>query len=94
MSRKRHRHKPKQIIAKLRDADVILNTRTNISVVLQSLEICEPTYHRLWNYDGGIKSKELKCLKERKNENMRLKRLSAETVLDKAILKEAPWGYD
>jgi putative transposase len=43
MSKKRHRHKPEQIISKLRDADVMLNTGKDLSVVLQTLEICEAT---------------------------------------------------
>ena len=38
MSKKRHRLKPEQIIAKLRDADVMLNSGEDLSVVLQSLE--------------------------------------------------------
>jgi transposase-like protein len=94
MSKKRHRHKPEQIVSKLRDADVMLNTGKDLSVVLQTLEICEATYHRWRNQYGGMISEEAKRLKELDNENMRLKRLLAEAELDKAILKEALRGND
>ena len=94
MSKKRHRHKPEQIISKLRDADVMLNTGKELSVVLQSLEICEATYHRWRNQYGGMKSQEAKRLKDLETENVRLKKLLAEAELDKAILKEALRGND
>jgi transposase-like protein len=92
MSNKRKRHGPEQIVAKLRDADVMLNSGKDLAVVLQSLEITEATYHRWRNQFGGMKSEEAKRLKELDIENARLKRLLAEAELDKAILKEALRG--
>jgi transposase-like protein len=92
MSNKRKRHGPEQIVAKLRDADVMLNSGKDLAVVLQSLEISEATYHRWRNQFGGMKSEEAKRLKELDIENARLKRLLAEAELDKAILKEALRG--
>jgi transposase-like protein len=92
MSKKRKRHNPEQIVAKLRDADVMLNSGKDLALVLQSLEICEATYHRWRNQFGGMKSEEAKRLKELDLENARLKRLLAEAELDKAILKEALRG--
>jgi putative transposase len=86
MSKKGHLHEPEQIMSKLRDADVMLNTGKDLSVVLQSLEICEATCNRWRNQYGGMKSEEAKRLKELENENMRLKRQLAEAELDKAIL--------
>jgi transposase-like protein len=86
------KHTPEQIVAKLRDADVMLNTGKDLSAVLQVLEVCEQTYHRWRNQYGGMKSEEAKRLKELENENMRLKRLLADAELDKAILKEALRG--
>jgi putative transposase len=92
MSKKRKRHNPEQIVAKLRDAAVMLNSGKDLALVLQSLEICEATYHRWRNQFGGMKSEEAKRLKELDLENARLKRLLAEAELDKAILKEALRG--
>jgi transposase-like protein len=86
------KHTPEQIVAKLRDADVMLNTGKDLAAVLQSLEISEQTYYRWRNQYGGMKSDEAKRLKELENENMRLKRLLADAELDKAMLKEALRG--
>lgn len=86
------KHTPQQIVAKLRDAEVMLNTGKDLAAVLQGLEISEQTYHRWRNQYGGMKSEEAKRLKELENENMRLKRLLADAELDKAILKEALRG--
>lgn len=92
MSKNRRRHSPEQIVSKLRDADVMLNSGKDLAAVLQSLEVCEATYHRWRNQFGGMKSEEAKRLRELDIENARLKRLLAEAELDKAILKEALRG--
>jgi putative transposase len=92
MSKKQHRHNPEQIVAKLRDADVMLNSGKDLAVVLQTIEVSEATYHRWRNQFGDMKSEEAKRLKELENENLRLKRLLAEAELDKAMLKEALRG--
>ena len=92
MTKKRKKHTPEQIVAKLRDADVMLNSGKDMAAVLQSLEISEATYQRWRSQYGGMKSEEAKRLKELENENARLKRLLADAELDKAILKEALRG--
>ena len=89
---KKKRHSPEQIVAKLRDADVMLNTGKDLAAVLQTLEVSEQTYYRWRNQYGGMKSEEAKRLKELDEENKRLKKLLAEAELDKAILKEALRG--
>jgi putative transposase len=94
MSKRRKRHSPEQIVSKLRDAEVMLNSGKDLAAVLQTLEVCEATYHRWRNQFGGMKSEEAKRLKELDIENARLKRLLAEAELDKAILKEALRGND
>jgi len=45
-SKRRKKHKPEQIVAKLRDADATLNAGKNLAAVLQALEISEATLHR------------------------------------------------
>lgn len=94
MSKKKSRHSPEQIVAKLRDADVMLSSGKDLAAVIQKLEISEATYHRWRNQYGGMKSEEAKRLKELEGENSRLKRLLAEAELDKAMLKEALRGND
>lgn len=70
----RKKHTSEQIVAKLRDADVMLNSSKDIAAVLQSLEICEATYQHWCIQYGGMKSDEAKRLKLLVIENSRLKR--------------------
>jgi putative transposase len=88
MSR-RKRHTPEQIVAKLREADALLNAGQSLARVIQHLEVSEATFHRWRNQYGGMKAGEARRLKELESENARLKRLLADAELDKAILKEA-----
>ena len=92
MTRRRKRHTPEQIVKKLREADVMLAAGRTIGQVVQTLEVSEQTFHRWRNQYGGMKAAEAKRLKELERENARLKKLLAESELDKAILKEALSG--
>ena len=85
----RKRHSPEQIIAKLRESDAMLASGASIGQVCQKLEVSEQTYHRWRNQYGGMKATEAKRLKELETQNTRLKKLLAESELDKQILKEA-----
>jgi putative transposase len=89
---KRKKHRPEQIIRKLREADTMLAAGHSIGQVAQALEISEQTFHRWRNQYGGMKAEEAKRLKELEAENKRLKKLLAEAELDKEILKEALEG--
>jgi len=89
---KRKRHSAGQIIRKLEDADRRLMAGQSIGQVCQSLEVSEATYHRWRNQFGGMKAEEAKRLKELEKENARLKRLVADLMLDKAMLKDLAEG--
>ena len=86
------RHRPEQIIKKLRDADAMLASGKTIGQVCQALEVSEQTFHRWRNQYGGMKAGEAKRLKELEDENKRLKKVVAELILDKDILQEALKG--
>jgi putative transposase len=94
MKKRNKRHRPEQIVKKLRDAEVMLNGGKRIEEVLKTLEVSEATFHRWRNQYGGMKSEEAKRLKDLEGENARLKRLLAEAELDKSMLKEALRGND
>ena len=91
-TRRRRRHSPEQIIAKLRDADAMLNSGKDLAVVLQGMEISESTYERWRAQYGGMKAAEAKRLKELEDENRRLKRLVADQALDIQMLKHLNEG--
>lgn len=86
------KHKPEQIIAKLREADAMLSADKSVGQVCQALEISEQTLNRWRHQFGGMKSAEAKRLKELEEENRRLKKVVADLTLDKDILQEALRG--
>ena len=90
MSRKRH--KPEEIVAKLRQVDVLLAQGHTVADAIRSIGVTEVTYYRWRNEYGGLKSDQIKRLKELETENARLRRALAELTLDKLILKEAAAG--
>jgi len=85
----RKRHSPKQIVAKLGEADRLLNAGQSVGQVLQALGVSEATYHRWRNRYGGMKASEARRLKDLEQENARLKKLLADAHLDNDILKSA-----
>ena len=89
---RRKRHTPDQVVAKLKDADALLNVGQSLAQVLQKLEITGSTYHRWRTQYGGMKAEEAKRLRELEKENARLKKLVADAELDKAMLKEVLEG--
>jgi len=88
----RKRHTPEQILAKLRDAEVMLSEGKTTAEVAKKLEVSEQTFHRWRNQYGGMKGPEMKRLKELERENARLKKLVADQALDNAMLKDLAEG--
>jgi transposase-like protein len=88
----RRRHTPEQVLAKLRDADVMLANGLPLAEIAKNLEIAEQTYHRWRNQYGGMKGPEMKRLKELEKENGTLKRLVADQALDIRALKDIAEG--
>ena len=90
MSRKRFR--AEEIIHKFREAEVLSSQGKDIPEVCKKLGIHVQTYYRWRREYGGLKVDQAKRLKDLEKENVRLKKLLAESELDKAILKEAASG--
>jgi transposase-like protein len=90
MSRKRH--KPEEIVAKLRQVDVRLAQGQTVADAIRSIGVTEVTYYRWRNEYGGLKSDQIKRLKDLETENARLRRAIADLTLDKLILQEAARG--
>jgi putative transposase len=91
-SGRRKRHSPEQIVRKLRDAEAMLNSGKELSVVLQSLEISQSSHDRWRDQYGGMKSEEAVRLKKLEDENKRLKQLVADLSLDNQMLKHIAEG--
>ena len=88
----RRRHTPEQVVRKLREADRLLSEGTEVSEVARHLEVSEQTYHRWRARYGGMKSDDVRRLKELEVENTRLKRIVADKELENLALKEIARG--
>jgi len=88
----RQGYQPEQIIAKLREAEILLSTGHSIQSAARQVGITEQTYYRWRKEYGGLKVDQAKRLKEVEKENARLRRLVADLSLDNAILKEVSKG--
>jgi putative transposase len=81
-----------QIVAMLREAEVLLGKGQSIAEACKTLGITDQTYYRWRKEYGGLRVDQAKRLKELEQENTRLKKVVADLMLDKAILKEAARG--
>ena len=85
-------YSPEQIVRLLRQIEAGQAEGKTVEEMCRSLAIGESTYHRWKNTYGGMKTDEVKRLKELERENERLKKLVADLSLDNQILKEAARG--
>src|SRR3954449_2382917 len=88
----RKRHKPEEIVAKLRQVDVLVSQGQSVAEAVRSIGVTQVTYYRWRQEFGGLKSDQVKRLKDLETENTRLRRAIADLTLDKLILQEAARG--
>src|SRR5271154_6982446 len=88
----RKRHKPEEIVAKLRQVDVLVSQGRPVAEAVRAIGVTEVTYYRWRKEFGGLKSDQVKRLKELETENARLRRAVSDLTLDKMILTEATRG--
>jgi len=88
----RNRLSAKQIINKLREAEVNLGQGMSVPEVARKLGVTEQTYYRWRKEYGGLISDQTRKLKDLKKENAPLKKLVADFSLDKAMLQEVASG--
>ena len=88
----RKKHKPEEIVTKLRQADVLVSQGQDIADAIRQIGVSEVTYYRWRQEYGGLKSDQVKRLKELEAENTRLRRAISDLTLDKLILQEATRG--
>ena len=92
MALTKKRHKPEEIVAKLRQVDVLVSQGQSVADAIRSIGVTEVSYYRWRREFGGLKTDQVKRMKELEAENARLRRAVADLTLDKLILKEAASG--
>lgn len=86
------RHKPEEIVAKLRQVEVLTSQGKSVADAIRTIGVTEVTYYRWRQEFGGLKSDQVKRLKNLEAENARLRRAVSDLTLDKMILAEAARG--
>ena len=86
----RKRHQPEEIVAKLRQVEVLTSQGQSVADVVRSIGVTEVTYYRWRREYGGLKSDQVKRLKALETENGQLRRAICDLTLDKLILQEGP----
>ena len=86
------RHKPEEIVVKLRQVDVLVAQGKTVTDAIRTIGVTYVTYSRWKQEYGGLKSDQVKRLKELEQENARLRRAVSDLTLDKLILAEAAKG--
>jgi transposase-like protein len=86
------RHTAEEIASKLRQVDVLTAQGRTVAEAIRQIGVTEVTYYRWRNEYGGLKSDQVKRMKELEMENARLRRAVSDLTLEKLILKEAASG--
>ena len=85
-------YKAEEIIAKLRQVEVLTSQGQSVVDALRSIGVSDATYYRWRQEYGGLKVDQVKRLKELEAENARLRRAVSDLTVEKLILKEAAAG--
>ena len=85
-------YKPEEIVAKLRQADVLIAQGSKIPDVVRTIGVTQVTYYRWRREFGGLQLDQVRRLKELEQENTRLRKAVSDLTLDKMILAEAARG--
>ena len=84
------RYTPEEIVAKLRQVDVLVSQGQNIADAIRQIGVSEVTYYRWRQEYGGLKADQVKRLKQLEQENSRLRRAVSDLTLDKLICRRLP----
>ena len=85
-------HTPEEIVAKLRQVEVLAAQGKAVAEAVRSIGVTEQTFYRRRAEFGGLKLDQVKRLKQLEAENGRLRKAVADLTLEKLILKEAASG--
>jgi transposase-like protein len=86
------RHKPEEIIGKLRGAEIVLAQGATAADARRRISVTEQTYYRSRKEYGGPKTHQARHMKDLEKENLRLRRAISDLTLDKLILQDAARG--
>ncbi|BCB18649.1 transposase [Bosea sp. ANAM02] len=71
---------------------MLVSQGQSVADAIRSIGVTEVSYYRWRREFGGLKTDQVRRMKEHQAENARLRRAVADLTLDKLILKEAASG--
>lgn len=83
---------PEQIVAKLRQIEVLVSQGHTVPLACKEAGIAEQTFYRWRKEYGGLKLEQARRLKQLQKENGQLRRAVADLTLEKQILKDIAQG--
>ena len=83
---------PEQIVAKLRQIEVLVGQGKTVPLACKDAGITDQTYYRWRKEYGGLQMEQAKKLKQLQKENAQLRRALATLTLEKQILKDLAEG--
>jgi len=83
---------PEQIVAKLRQIEVLLSQGKTVPAACKEAGITAQTFYRWRKEYGGLQVEQAKKMKELQKENMQLRRAIADLTVEKQILKDIAEG--
>ena len=86
------KHKPEEIVAKLRQVDVLVSQGQSVAEAVRSISVTQFTYYRWRKEFGGLKTDQVKRLNELEKENERLRKAVSDLTLKKLILRGEAHG--
>jgi len=86
------RHKPEEIVVKLRQVDVLTSQGSTVADAIRQIGVTEITYYRWRKEYGGLQTNQVRRIKDLEQENARLRRAVSDLTIDKMILSEASKG--
>lgn len=86
------KHKPEEIVAKLRQVGVLLSQGRSFGEAIRSIGVTQVAYYCWRKEFGGLKGDQVKRPKEVENENDWLRKAVSDLTLEKLIFKEAASG--
>ena len=100
------KHKPEENVAKLRQVDVLVSQGHSVAEAVRSISVTQFTYYRWRKEFGGLKTDQVKRLKELEKDRAsgspsvreplareRLRKAVSDLTLDKLILREGASGH-
>jgi putative transposase len=83
---------PKQIVAKLRQIEVLMSEGKTVPLACKEAGIVDQTFYRWRKEYGGLQLEQARKLKDLQKENAQLRRAVADLTVEKQILKDIAQG--